>query len=109
MSQPLLFVLMALAAYRLWRIIGEDEWPPSRALRAYVARRAEHGNLIERLRPARAWAEVQTMIECPWCLGTWISIAVVIVCAQLTSVELPILQAMGVACAVGLIGSSLDG
>jgi len=91
-----LTLLMALAAYRLWRIVGLDVWPPSRCLRDWLdARaswhmsRAEHvramadypaGKRVLRrhVRWAWFWNETARLVECPWCLGAWVSGAVVL-------------------------------
>lgn len=100
---------MALAAYRLWRIIGQDDWPPSRWLRKQLAIRdpATEGREPTGLRET-FWAEIRTMIECPWCLGFWSSVVVVTITAQITNVPQPILQALACSCITGLIGTNLD-
>lgn len=116
MSDPILLVLMTLAAYRLWRIPGNDDWPPSRWLRGQIEVRADQWRGVaddsetreDNLR-AWLWAELKTFIECPWCLGFWIAGAVVLIIAQLTSIPMPLLWWFAVACGVGLIGTVLDG
>lgn len=116
MSDVLLLLVMALAAYRLWRIVGLDDWPPSRRLRGEIEVRSHQWQQVaadteersDRLR-AWFWGELQTFVECPWCLGFWVSVAVVAVVAQIVVVALPVLQVFAVACLVGLIGSNLDG
>lgn len=110
MSDVFLFALMTLASYRLWRIPGNDDWPPSRALRGWLASKATSELGDAPTWTARWWwQETETMVECPWCAGSWCSFAVVAIVAQVTSVPLPVLQALAVACAVGLVGSALDG
>lgn len=44
-------IIVALVAYRVWRLIGRDD-------------------VTDRIRPS--WA----MLNCSWCLGTWVTIAV---------------------------------
>lgn len=127
MTDAFLFVLLTLSSYRLWRIVGKDEWPPSRRLRerieAKVAHHAGQQSIFETgARTSRAdylafrshrrshtfWDELQTMLTCSWCLGTWTAGAVVVIVAQIYSVPIPVLQWLAVSCGVGLIGSTLD-
>lgn len=111
-----LLAFMALAAYRLWRVFGKDDWPPSRWLRGVLEVQTDtwqgmaNEDEATRLDRARAWLwyELKVMVECPWCLGTWCAVAVVAAVDAFASVPLPVLQAAAVACAVGLIGSYLD-
>lgn len=124
MTDALLFVLMSLASYRLWRVIGRDEWPPSKWLREAIDHRVRFEKLpdlpdsvtgVERSRvsnPTGFWHEVRVMVECPWCLGFWISAAVVIT-TDLTllwlrgrGIVVPPLQVLAVSCVVGLIGNA---
>lgn len=90
MPDALLFVLLSLSVYRVWRLIGKDDiTAPLRA-------------------PLPTW--MLKGIECPNCLGTWIAIAAVwLVDRQLVTLEpnWPI-WAAAVACAVGLIGGLDD-
>lgn len=86
MPDAFLFVLLSLSVYRVWRLIGKDDiTAPLRApLPAFLVKG----------------------IECPWCLGTWMSVAAVYgVDRNLVTLEpnWPI-WAAAVACAVGLIG-----
>lgn len=110
MSDPGLFVLMTLAAYRLWRIPGNDDWPPSRALREWLAVKANGELGAAPTWTARWWwQETETMVTCPWCLGFWISGVVVCIVAQIYSLPIPVLWWLAVSCGVGLIGSNWDG
>lgn len=116
MTPAFVFVLMVLTSYRVWRIVGADDWPPSRALRDWIGRRVKFtteeqvGPLTvpHTAYPIGFWHELRTLIECPWCLGSWVSFAVVAIVAQFVVVPLPVLEAGAVACAVGLIGTALD-
>jgi hypothetical protein len=90
MSQPLQFILMVLAAYRVWHL----------------------GALDTILDAPRTWLEEHSVklsdfITCPWCAGFWISIATVLVVDAFSSVELPVLQMIAVSGAVGLLESWL--
>jgi hypothetical protein len=87
------FVVMALASYRLFRLIGLDvitERP-----RRWVTRR---------LLPGKS----EAFVTCSWCAGAHVSAGVVAVTAQLVSVPLPVLQWLAVSSVVGLVGANLD-
>lgn len=127
MSEPLLLVILCLASYRVWRIVGQDDWPPSRRFRGFLEARATyHGGQVTRFgelkdvgdygrelrkhaRHHTFWDELQTMIECPWCLGFWVS-GVVVVGVETWYQDLPAwpLWWLAVSCVVGLIGTALD-
>jgi hypothetical protein len=53
--EPWEFALLALASYRLWRLAAED-------------------SILDRPRD-RLPHNVAEFVECPWCLGFWISAA----------------------------------
>lgn len=78
-------VLIALASYRLWRLVGQDD------ITAPWREKLPAGKLYD-------------LTTCPWCLGSWITFAVTAVTAQVTSVALPVLVALAAATVVGLIG-----
>ena len=59
-------VLIGMASYRLWRLIGMDQ--VTEPLRAPLIARSE--------RPGARWW--LTLITCAWCLGFWINVAVTI-------------------------------
>jgi hypothetical protein len=88
--QALQFGLLTLAAYRLWRLAGRD------VITQPMRTRIEpHEHLHE-------------MIVCPWCLGSWVTFAVVAVASAVSSVWLPAGQALAAATLVGLIGSRVE-
>ena len=66
------FVLLTLAAFRVWRLISEDtilERP-----RRYVTglpQRWKEGDAL----PKGYREYLAIFIECPWCAGFWISVA----------------------------------
>lgn len=94
----LVFVLECLAAYRLFRLLAVDDFPPIVPLRLAVV-----DAVTEWL--GEDWADGVT---CPWCLGAWISFAVVAWTDYLIHIPVPLLQALAVSCVVGLIGG-VDG
>lgn len=94
MGDLVLVVLMALAAYRLYRLFSIDEFPPIADTRRWI-----HARLKRRF--GEEWAHG---MKCPWCAGFWWSIAVVLAVNAVTSIRLPVLTVLAVSCLVGLIG-----
>lgn len=117
MSGTLLVLWLALAAYRLTRIVTLDgftepwreaifdRWPPDpdRAGWRYVKQhRALAKRAVGAARPPVHW--IGQLIECPWCIGWWISGAVVLAAALVGSVPLPVVVWPAVSTVVGLTG-----
>jgi hypothetical protein len=82
-------VIDALAAYRLTRLVQDDTFPVSKALRAYVQ---EHGS-----------DKVVEMFECPWCLGFWISVGVVAARKATPKAWQPLASAFATSAVVGIV------
>jgi hypothetical protein len=59
-------VVYVLASYRITRLITRDSLPPLPRMRQYVFDRWEGRPIAE-------------LIDCPWCMGFWISTGVVLV------------------------------
>ena len=62
--EPWIFALLALAAFRLWKLVGDDaildvprEW------------------LLDRFDTKRGGTKWEYFITCPWCAGAWASLA----------------------------------
>jgi hypothetical protein len=89
-DQVVRFVLMSLASYRLWRLVGYDDvTQPAR------------DRLPERFK-------ISDMVACPWCLGSWIAFAVVATTSRRADVRWPVLQALGAASLVGAIHTEVE-
>lgn len=56
-------IVDTLAAYRLTRLLQVDGFPPAAAVRELATARP---------------GDLKDMFECPWCLGMWVSLGVVI-------------------------------
>ena len=67
------FLLLALAAFRVYRLIGEDEIlnRPRRWLLRLGNDWKQQGDPV----PDNYRAKWGTFITCPWCAGFWISVA----------------------------------
>lgn len=74
--EPYLFVLLALVAYRAWRLVAEDEIleRPRRWL-VRLPRNWQEGQPI----PQAYREKLALFITCPWCAGAWVSLLVYIV------------------------------
>lgn len=74
--EPWQFVLLALIAFRVWRLLAEDdilERPRRRLLR--LSREWADGDPI----PRGYRNEFALFLTCPWCLGAWVSLAMYVV------------------------------
>lgn len=79
-------LVVGLVAYRIWRIIGAD-------------------TLTQPIRD-RLDGWVKELVECPWCLGTWVTLAVTFIAAALGLLTLPVVVVwLAASVVVGMIGS----
>ena len=83
MNDPLLFLLLVLVSYRLWRLLGRD-------------------SITDRARD-RLPKVIATPLACPWCAGSWCAFAVVGLTWFFHPLPLPGLWFPAVACGVGLV------
>ncbi len=118
MNGTLLVLWLGLCAYRLTRIVTldtftepvreriYDRWPPdyersrwryNPTLQAVVLRAPKED-------PCPKVHPIGQLVECPWCIGAWLSGAVVVAAAFVGSVHLPVLTWFAVSTLVGLIG-----
>lgn len=67
----LLVVLLALATYRVTRLIVADAWPPTERLRDWVE---------DRTGPESGWSY---LVHCPWCMSPYVAA----LCVLLTAVS----------------------
>jgi hypothetical protein len=86
-----LFVFDALAAYRLTRLITEDDQPFGR-LRDHLAER----------HPA---ALITEWVHCPWCAGMWVATGVVVARAVMPKVWSPTATVLALSATVGLLAT----
>jgi hypothetical protein len=94
MPEPLLFVLLSFAAFRVWRLIGHDDI--TEPLRAFA-----FGDATGTVR-----RYARDLICCSWCAGTWVSLAAVYATHRWLLPLKPhwLLWAVGVAAVVGFLG-----
>jgi hypothetical protein len=107
MSVPSLWitVLLAAASYRIWRLLAEDvilDRP-----RRWIVRlplKWKEGMLI----PDGYRYRLAEFINCPWCLGFWVSIAVWIAWQADEHLTTVIAVPLAISAAVGIIRTKLD-
>lgn len=104
MTDGLLFALLALGSYRIWRLLAIDDMPFGDLRKRLIKRWDREVRPKTKTEPLRYVEGLQ----CPWCLGSLIAFAFVAGVAQVRSLPLPGLWAIAVACVVGLLGKVDD-
>lgn len=84
---PYVLVLLALAAFRTWKLIGHDD-------------------LTEPLRKKLSGKTLE-LVECPWCLGSWVALAWSLAWALAPDATTYAAVPLAVAALVGLIGQTV--
>jgi hypothetical protein len=77
--EPYQFVLLALIAYRLWRLIAEDdvlEGPRRRLVRLPRNWRGASGDRPADSIPSAYRETLALWLTCPWCAGAWVCLVV---------------------------------
>lgn len=71
--EPYQFILLALIAYRAWRLLAEDDIleRPRRWL-VRLPQNWQEGDSF----PSRYRTGFAEFMNCPWCAGAWVSLAV---------------------------------
>lgn len=127
---PWEFALLALAAYRLTRLGGWDDFPPIAAVREWILREEWVGtplfsmeeeiersvslpgktpeSLAENVRPAYGRPLLAHLVHCPFCLGWWVSLAVYLAWVALPTAALAIAAPFAISGVVGLVAKNLD-
>ena len=95
--------VQAAAAYRITRLIQEDQLPPLPALRERM-----NAALVADAPPGRITGELIYMVNCPWCLGFWVSVAVLAADTLAPRLWRPLATALALSAAVGLARTKLD-
>lgn len=103
LPEPWVGVLLALAAYRVFRIVGYDTI--TQPVRERVTGYKDSDELpadVER-------AYLAKLVRCPWCLGWWISLGVWLVYETWPYTTARLAVPFALSAAVGMIGRNLDG
>lgn len=101
---PWELLLAALAVYRLWRLLAEDEIleGPRRRLLRYVGWKT--GTPLPETYRAW-WAD---LLRCPWCAGFWLGLLAWVFWLFFPSLALVVATPFALSAAVGLIRTNLD-
>lgn len=114
---PWEFVLLALAAYRVFRLVAKDSiTEPIRAAASYPDDEAvtlgydDEGLVVigmeEESKPLRVY--VATLLRCPWCMGFYVSVAAWGAWLADSRVALFVAAPLAISGAVGLVSKTLD-
>ncbi len=91
------FLLLALAAFRTWRLIAEDTiLDPIRV------------RLLTRGEPDEYRAKWVEFIRCPWCAGAWISVAWWLFWVWQPHWTLVVATPFAISAIVGLVAANFD-
>lgn len=117
-----LFIGLWLAAHRVTRFVLDDSITDSLRIQLYLrfppddAFRSMHRVTLpngkrewQPVGPARPISKIGEFFYCYWCLGFWVSGAVVLAVMQFVSIPLPLLWWPAVSSAVALTARNLDG
>ena len=98
-------ILLALAAFRVWRLLAEDDILDRP--RRYVTRLPRSWQPDDPL-GMRYRASLAAFISCPWCLGFWIVVAFWAAWQAWPHAVLVISVPLAVSAVVGALGSVLS-
>jgi hypothetical protein len=91
---PFTFILLALAAYRITRLLIQDE---------ILAGPREA--LFNRLKPT---SKITYFLNCYWCLGFWVSILVVLAYSLFPGVMIVVALVLAMSALVGIVDALLN-
>lgn len=89
----MLTFLLAVATWRLTRLLVRDEFPPTRALREWVIRTFAEVQPDGTLTPSKQWGApghaLAYLWTCTWCMSIWVGAGVVALADWHLSVPTP--------------------
>lgn len=97
---PWTFALLALAGFRLWKLIGDD---------AVLDRPRDWA--LDRLAPRGEWSRwgwLDYFLTCPWCAGAWIVAAWWAAWWAAPQAALGVAVPFALSAAVGYLGVAID-
>lgn len=111
MSDLLVFVLLALASYRVTRLVTTDKItePVFEPLRQRLEDRWQRKHYPEyvpnAIRESETWnSKIAYLLSCAWCLGFWVSGAATLIVSLTYGLDYPVLTWLASSTVVGLIG-----
>ena len=109
---PWISTVLALAAYRIVRLIGWDDWPYAVRARRWLGGRNERNRgvtvFLDDERGTYTRPVLAKFLSCPWCVGFWLSIAVYFAWLYGGRWTLYVLAPWALSAAVGLIARNWD-
>lgn len=99
-------IVQVLAAYRLTRLLQVDDLPPLPDLREKlgIAQAEAEGSTLR----GRLLKEFAYGFNCPWCLGFWVSVGVLVANAAFPALWRPLASALALSAVVGHLRTKLD-
>lgn len=113
MHDLVLFILLALASYRVTRLVTTDKitehlFEPirQRLEDRWIAKHAgDDENLAYLFGQSQTWnSKLAFMLSCPWCLGFWVSGAGTLLVSLAYGLDYPILTWFALSTVVGFLG-----
>lgn len=102
------FVILALGAFRLTRIIGWDTLAGLVRLREWATGRGfdDRGQVVVLDHRRPEW--IDQLLSCPWCLGWWVCLTTAFSWWAWPTVTLAIALPLALSAVVGLVAKNLD-
>lgn len=103
------FVLLTLAAYRVWRIAARDSIT-EKAREAVTGYDDQHAPPLKDAdrRPSAVRVYLSALIRCPWCLGFYVSVAAYGLWWAWPTVTLALATPLAISTLLGLTRKNLD-
>lgn len=107
---PWVAVVLALGVYRICRLIGWDDFPPVRKIRARLTGERTRVNPVESRDPIVTYDRptLEHFLTCPFCLGFWLSVVAYDLWWFEPTWTVRALAPWALSGAVGLIAKNLD-
>ncbi len=102
---PWVALVLALAAFRLTRLAGWDDFPLAVRVRGWIT--GEH-TIRGRAEPLYQRPTLAHLLACPWCIGFWISCAVYVGWLLVPTEALYAAAPFALSAFVGLVAKNLD-
>ena len=101
---PVGFVILALAVFRVWRLVAQDDILQPVRLWILSFGRDSSGGRLPGFGPALARGIVD-FLTCPWCFGLWLSVIAYLLARLTWSWSYVPATMLAVSAIVGLLGS----
>jgi hypothetical protein len=110
LPSPFAFLVLALAAFRLTRLVGWDEFPPAVRARQALTGETVHHNVTDSQGPIYRWRRptLAKFLACPYCVGFWIGLAVYLLWVFLPTQTFYAALPLALSAAVGITARMLD-